>query len=125
MGGFLKTAIESCPRAELNVAAHPNPHPDDALGCAPAEHARFTRATLLRVLLIGAAMWGITMAILVITVGFQGPLTQSSWFFTKAAVLTFGGAYAVLPHVHQGAVATNMPIPRNRHTLRRRGLYQP
>src|SRR5258708_11478857 len=26
------------------------------------------------------------------------------WFFTKAALLTFGGAYAVLPYVHQGAV---------------------
>jgi chromate transporter len=27
-----------------------------------------------------------------------------SWFFTKAALLTFGGAYAVLPYVYQGAV---------------------
>jgi chromate transporter len=26
------------------------------------------------------------------------------WFFTKAALLTFGGAYAVLPYVYQGAV---------------------
>ncbi len=26
------------------------------------------------------------------------------WFFTKAALLTFGGAYAVLPYVFQGAV---------------------
>jgi chromate transporter len=27
-----------------------------------------------------------------------------SWFFTKAAMLTFGGAYAVLPYVYQGAI---------------------
>jgi chromate transporter len=27
-----------------------------------------------------------------------------AWFFTKAALLTFGGAYAVLPYVYQGAV---------------------
>ena len=27
-----------------------------------------------------------------------------SWFFTKAALMTFGGAYAVLPYVYQGAV---------------------
>lgn len=27
-----------------------------------------------------------------------------SWFFTKAALLTFGGAYAVLPYIYQGAV---------------------
>ncbi|MCK7501548.1 MAG: chromate transporter [Comamonadaceae bacterium] len=34
----------------------------------------------------------------------QGTLTQMGWFFTKAALLTFGGAYAVLPYVYQGAV---------------------
>jgi chromate transporter len=33
-----------------------------------------------------------------------GTLTQMGWFFTKAALLTFGGAYAVLPYVYQGAV---------------------
>jgi hypothetical protein len=27
------------------------------------------------------------------------------WFFTKAALLTFGGAYAVLPYVYQGGIA--------------------
>ena len=31
-------------------------------------------------------------------------LAQLGWFFTKAALLTFGGAYAVLPYVYQGAV---------------------
>jgi len=36
--------------------------------------------------------------------GLQGTLTQMGWFFTKAALLTFGGAYAVLPYVYQGAV---------------------
>jgi chromate transporter len=36
--------------------------------------------------------------------GWQGTLTQMGWFFTKAALLTFGGAYAVLPYVYQGAV---------------------
>ena len=33
-------------------------------------------------------------------------LPQMGWFFTKAALLTFGGAYAVLPYVYQGAVET-------------------
>jgi len=44
------------------------------------------------------------MAVLVGTQGLQGTLTQMGWFFTKAALLTFGGAYAVLPYVYQGAV---------------------
>jgi chromate transporter len=36
--------------------------------------------------------------------GWDGTLTQMAWFFTKAALLTFGGAYAVLPYVYQGAI---------------------
>jgi chromate transporter len=44
------------------------------------------------------------MALLTGLFGWQGPLTQMGWFFTKAALLTFGGAYAVLPYVYQGAV---------------------
>jgi chromate transporter len=37
--------------------------------------------------------------------GWDHALTQMAWFFTKAALLTFGGAYAVLPYVYQGAVS--------------------
>jgi len=44
------------------------------------------------------------MALLVALYGWQGTLTQMGWFFTKAALLTFGGAYAVLPYVYQGSV---------------------
>ncbi|MBC7625377.1 MAG: chromate transporter, partial [Aeromicrobium sp.] len=38
--------------------------------------------------------------------GGTSTLSQMGWFFTKAALLTFGGAYAVLPYVYQGAVET-------------------
>ena len=44
------------------------------------------------------------MAALVAAQGWDGTLAQMGWFFTKAALLTFGGAYAVLPYVYQGAV---------------------
>ena len=44
------------------------------------------------------------MALLVTNYGWQGTLTQMGWFFTKAALVTFGGAYAVLPYVYQGGV---------------------
>ena len=33
-----------------------------------------------------------------------GTLASTAWFFTKAALMTFGGAYAVLPYVYQGGV---------------------
>ncbi len=75
---------------------------DDATPTPP--HARFTRARLARVLAIGLGLWAAAMTVLVATVGLHGTLTQMGWFFTKAALLTFGGAYAVLPYVYQGAV---------------------
>jgi chromate transporter len=67
-------------------------------------HARFSRGRLARVLTAGLGLWLLAMAALVATHGLQGTLTQMGWFFTKAALLTFGGAYAVLPYVYQGAV---------------------
>jgi chromate transporter len=68
------------------------------------EHARFTKARLAKVLAVGALLWLVPMGVLVAAQGWQGALTQMAWFFTKAALLTFGGAYAVLPYVYQGAV---------------------
>jgi chromate transporter len=44
------------------------------------------------------------MGALVLVWGWDHTLAQMGWFFTKAALLTFGGAYAVLPYVYQGAV---------------------
>jgi chromate transporter len=67
-------------------------------------HARFSRGRLARVLVVGLALWAAAMAVLWVRVGASGTLTQMGWFFTKAALLTFGGAYAVLPYVYQGAV---------------------
>ena len=67
-------------------------------------HALFRWSGLLRVVLIGALLWALPMGILTATLGWQHTLTQMGWFFTKAALLTFGGAYAVLPYVYQGAV---------------------
>ncbi|MBK5528959.1 chromate efflux transporter [Pseudomonas sp. TH08] len=68
------------------------------------EHARFSLPKLWRLLLIGAALWCLPMALLTALFGWDGTFTQMAWFFTKAALLTFGGAYAVLPYVYQGAV---------------------
>ena len=69
-------------------------------------HARFSWGNLLKAsmlgLAIGVAVWSALAAML----GFTNPLVQMGWFFTKAAMLTFGGAYAVLPYVYQGGVET-------------------
>lgn len=70
---------------------------------APA-HAQFSWAKFWRYLIIGLSVWLASLAVLVATIGWQATLTQMAWFFSKAALLTFGGAYAVLPYVFQGAV---------------------
>jgi len=68
------------------------------------EHARFKWARVLTFAAIGLAIWGGIMGLMFTQYGWQGTFTQMGWFFTKAALLTFGGAYAVLPYVYQGGV---------------------
>ncbi len=67
-------------------------------------HALFRWRHFAVVLVAGLLLWGIGMALLITLMGWPNPLTQMGWFFTKAALLTFGGAYAVLPYVYQAAV---------------------
>jgi chromate transporter len=61
-------------------------------------HARFSWAKLSACAAAGLALWALSFALL------SGTLAEMGLFFTKAALLTFGGAYAVLPYVFQGAV---------------------
>jgi chromate transporter len=67
-------------------------------------HARWSPTRLAAVVVVGVALWLLPMGGLVAWQGWDSTLTQMGWFFTKAALLTFGGAYAVLPYVYQGAV---------------------
>ncbi|HVS26450.1 MAG TPA: chromate efflux transporter [Burkholderiales bacterium] len=68
------------------------------------EHARLSWPRFAFYSVVGLVLWGGAMAILASLYGWEGTLTQMGWFFTKAALLTFGGAYAVLPYVYQGGV---------------------
>jgi chromate transporter len=70
---------------------------------APA-HVRWSPAHALRIVAVFVAIWLAAIGLLAAAFGWQETLTQMGWFFTKAALLTFGGAYAVLPYVFQGAV---------------------
>ena len=68
------------------------------------EHARYTPARLVRVVAVFVVVWLVALGTLAAAFGWTSTLAQMGWFFTKAALLTFGGAYAVLPYVYQGAV---------------------
>jgi chromate transporter len=67
-------------------------------------HARFSWAGLMRVAVVGCGLGLASWLALAAAYGPSGALAQMGWFFTKAALMTFGGAYAVLPYVVQGAV---------------------
>jgi len=67
-------------------------------------HALFNWPRLWRVVAAFAGLWAAGIGGLVALCGWNATLTQMAWFFTKAALLTFGGAYAVLPYVYQGGV---------------------
>ena len=68
------------------------------------EHAQFSWARFTRALGTGLVLWAGVMGWLVVALGWDNTFTQMGWFFTKAALVTFGGAYAVLPYVYQAAV---------------------
>ena len=67
-------------------------------------HGLFTWARFRHVIAIFLGLWALGIGGLTAAWGWDAVLTQMAWFFTKAALLTFGGAYAVLPYVYQGAV---------------------
>ena len=68
------------------------------------QHALFTWGRFTRVMVVSLALWLVAIGVLCALYGWNSTLTQMGWFFTKAALLTFGGAYAVLPYVYQGGV---------------------
>ena len=72
----------------------------------PPAHARFSKRRLAIVVARMRGLGAIVYAIVVALAGADNELTRMAVFFTKAAFLTFGGAYAVLPYVNQAAVQT-------------------
>ena len=81
---------------------------DDGTPVPP--HAVFSWRKFWSYAAAGVALWAFVLGALALAGGWQGTLAQMGWFFTKAALLTFGGAYAVLPYVLQGAVENHQWI---------------
>jgi chromate transporter len=67
-------------------------------------HARPSARRSIRVLAIWGTLWATPVAVLFATLGGADVFTQIALFFSKMAVVTFGGAYAVLAYVAQQAV---------------------
>jgi len=99
------------PRATAIGAAAPtsSPKTTEALhddGTATPPHARFRPRRLALTLLWGGAAIALPLGLLTLLDGWHGTLATMARFFSRVALVSFGGAYAVLPYVAQGAVDT-------------------
>jgi chromate transporter len=90
------------PGSAQGTADRPDALHDDHT--ASPEHARFSKRKLALTLLIWALALLLPLAGVVAINGWNGSLAVMARFFTRVALLSFGGAYAVLPYVAQGAV---------------------
>src|SRR5262249_45040646 len=79
---------------------------DSALGEAMPAHARPTYAWSIRIVAIFLVLWLAPTAALLAILGGGNTFSSIAVFFSKMAVVTFGGAYAVLAYVAQQAVDT-------------------
>ncbi|RVL90339.1 chromate efflux transporter [Sinorhizobium meliloti] len=77
---------------------------DSLLGEGVPEHTRPNAAWLAKVAVIGAIAWVGPIILLFVFLGQHNVFTDISLFFSKMAMVTFGGAYAVLSYVAQAAV---------------------
>jgi chromate transporter len=74
---------------------------------AVPDHAKPSWPRALRVSLVWVILWSAPVLLLSFWLGSNHTVVQEGIFFSKAALITFGGAYAVLPYVAQQAVQTH------------------
>ncbi len=77
---------------------------DSVLDGERPSHTRPSSRRALRVIAIFGSLWAIPVMLLVVLLGVDDVFTQIALFFSKLAVVTFGGAYAVLAYMAQQAV---------------------
>ncbi len=89
------------------TAASPTTKPGAAAPLIPDDALHGERPSLrrsLRLLVIGGTLWVAPVLVAIVTLGSSHVVVRQGWFFSGTAVVTFGGAYAVLSFVAQRAV---------------------
>ncbi|MCP9777402.1 MULTISPECIES: chromate efflux transporter [unclassified Cyanobium] len=107
--GLLFAPTPPSPATQLSASttettALPQQEPVHGDQTSTPEHCRFSRRHLALILLVWGLAILIPLALLAAVGGWSGTLAVMARFFTRVALLSFGGAYAVLPYVAQGAV---------------------
>lgn len=98
LAGFAGAQAPLAPAADTAYAI------DAALADRRAGHIRPSMRRVLGVLSIGLPLWFAPLGALVLLLGLDHVFVREGFFFSKMAVVTFGGAYAVLAYVAQEAV---------------------
>ena len=80
---------------------------DSLLGEGQPDHARSTVAMARRAASVWLLLWLVPVLALIATLGVDNTFSRIAVFFSEMAVVTFGGAYAVLAYVAQQAVETH------------------
>ncbi len=102
-GGMEKIALKEKDKTEGNVGAaesFPLVIDDNA---PPPAHTLPSRSRTINILVLGSILWTLPIVVLVAWRGWDSLHAQEYRFFTQAALVTFGGAYAVLAYVTQAA----------------------
>jgi len=98
-GGRLRPDLFVVIQGHAGTGEPASPGPPAPAAPAAAQSARVAATWL--------ALWAAPVVAVWLLLGRDHVLTQQGLFFSKAAVVTFGGAYAVLPYVAQQAVETH------------------
>ncbi|WP_377536384.1 chromate efflux transporter [Ornithinimicrobium tianjinense] len=99
LGRWSPRAVHAPPRASDPVRGPAPLVSDDAMHQATPS---WTHA--FWVLVLGAVAWGVPVGAVILLTGGRSVFTEQALFFSGAALVTFGGAYAVLAYVAQQAV---------------------
>jgi chromate transporter len=105
-GRFWPAAFAAGPAKAAAADACNEPVVDALLNGGQADHIRPSIARFFKVLLTWSALWFGPILLIYCYFGPQSIYVQQAAFFSKMAVVTFGGAYAVLAYVAQQAVET-------------------
>lgn len=106
LGGWLRPATFAV-LTPHGAAQASTPTLDRMLSGGGPDHTRPSLARAMRVGVIWGALWIVPLGVLAATLGMEDVFTQIGLFFSKLAVVTFGGAYAVLAYMAQEAVQTH------------------
>ena len=105
VGGSPRARSRRNPRRARSTRPTSHVHSRSSLPAAATSDGRTTHLSSLRVAALGGLLWALPALAVGFTFGFDSIWSRVYLFFTQAALVTFGGAYAVLGYVTSHLVA--------------------